>query len=75
MAKLSYGAGNSISSSGHVDASRELQSLLTGVVRKLNAGADVAAITSPDASDPASVITLANELKTKLELIIAAMKA
>lgn len=73
MGKLAYGAGTSIGAGG--DASRELQALLTSVVRKLNAGADVAAITSPDATDDATVWALANELKTKLDLIIAAMKA
>lgn len=75
MAKLQYGAGTSLTERTLTPPSRELQALLTGTVRKLNAGADVVAVTSPDASDPASVITLANELKAKLDLIIAAMKA
>lgn len=33
------------------------------------------AVTTPDATDPASVITLANALKVKVNAIIAALKA
>lgn len=75
MAKLQYGAGTSLTERTLTPPSRELQALLTGTVRKLNAGADVVAVTSPDASDLPTAITLVNELKAQLDLIIAAMKA
>ena len=83
MAKLSYGQGTAVTEGtqrggGYMPgerASRELQSLLTGMVRKLNAGHDVEAVASADATDDATVWALANEMKTKLNLIIAAMKA
>ena len=83
MAKLSYGQGTAVTEGaqrggGYMPgerASRELQSLLTGMVRKLNAGHDVEAVSSANASDLATAITLVNEIKTKLNLIIAAMKA
>jgi precorrin-2 methylase len=45
------------------------------VRRKLNAGADVATITTADATDLASAITLLNVLKARVNAIIAALNA
>lgn len=48
-------------------------SLFSTLVKRFNAANQVAQVTSPDASDLATAITLANELKAKLNALNTAL--
>jgi hypothetical protein len=47
----------------------------TDIAKRLNGGAAVAQVTSPDATDLATAITLANETKAKLNALLTALNS
>jgi hypothetical protein len=49
--------------------------LFASLARRLNASADVAPVSSPDASDLATAITLVNELKTRVNALNTALNS